>query len=465
MNVTLQSYVPASRANLVPMHVISNDSIFINNRGGLDLLAKKISLAINEGEKRFEMKTSSSGNSKNWVEKLKVNKRDIFFTKPVVKKIDSTHDRYECVKNGEIKNRLPEKDIALDIGCLSYARKSEHDNNGITPLMAAIGNNGSLDEIRNLISKKASVDIQDKKNNTALIWLIKSLYRVNNEKQLQSKVVIMENLFHAGANMTLAGPAGFTPMMYAIAVNSVPAFKMSYRNAEDFRSINDAGETSLHLALKYDADPQILKVLISLYNFMNVKDKRGYTPFMMASFRARHDIMDTLLKKGGDINDFDARGWTALMHAVNCDDEVTVNYLVAKGAKILIKDCCNKDTLMMAQEQKKNHMVNLLLPKANSESAMLKSVQNDLRLFCENKCDLIDESESPQHNNSLDDHDHTRYEIIDIQHRALLLDAAASTASKSVPFTPFLIKRVIQGLYDGIREFIITRTPLTKLNQ
>ncbi|WP_413741542.1 ankyrin repeat domain-containing protein [Sodalis sp. RH15] len=466
MNATLQSFMPYGSINPMPMHMhmhmhmISNYTNFIKNREELNILTKNVKRAINESEKRFEMKVNEREYTNKWVEKLKISKREIFFAEVDAKMNINNHDRYDCRKNISSISRFPEMDVVFDNGKKAYAKNINNtlqDNDGITPLMKAIGNNDSLNKIRDLIHSGVSLDIQDKQNNTAVIWLIKSLNNLGNETQIQTKLEIMENLFLAGANLTIAGTAGFTPMMYAVAVNSVPAFKMSYRSAEDFRCVNDAGETSLHLALKYDADPKILTVLIDLYKFMNVKDTRGYTPFMMASFRSRYDIMDTFLTKGGDINDFDAYGWTALMHAVNCDDVETMNYLLAKGASVLIKDCCNKDALNIAQEQGRNHMVNLLLPKIKVESETVKGVKHDPQLVCGNICNLI---AGPRLNDShnITVHNNTQYEIIDIEHREMLTDVAASAASRSVPFTPMLITRVMQGIYDGVRKLSITQT-------
>ncbi|QWA10098.1 hypothetical protein GTU79_23000 [Sodalis ligni] len=120
------------------------------------------------------------------------------------------------------------------------------------------------------------------------------------------------------------------------------------------------------------------------------------------------------------------------MHAVNCDDVETMNYLLAKGASVLIKDCCNKDALKIAQEQGRNHMVNLLLPKIKVESETVKDVKHDPQLVCGNICDLI---AGPRLNDShnITVHNNTQYEIIDIEHREMLTDVAASAASRSVP--------------------------------
>ncbi|QWA10100.1 hypothetical protein GTU79_23010 [Sodalis ligni] len=87
MNATLQSFMPYGSINPMPMpmpmpmHMISNYTNFIKNREELNILTKNVKRAINESEKRFEMKVNEREYTNKWIEKLKISKREIFLLK------------------------------------------------------------------------------------------------------------------------------------------------------------------------------------------------------------------------------------------------------------------------------------------------------------------------------------------------------------------------------------------------
>ncbi|WP_213991600.1 ankyrin repeat domain-containing protein [Sodalis sp. dw_96] len=469
MNLTMQSPVQSELNSFErPMMFISNEYPFNNSREELNTLSKRVLRAINQSEARFENKSNREKSEKQWVKQSQIHKRDSSSVIKFDDKIYSEQKQVGCLKNTANKNSLPNTIIELDSGILDHALKNNgsldlKDNNGITPLMEAAGKSTTDSDfatIRDMIHKGAKIDTQDKQGNTAIIWLIKSFYQLQNDDQINLKIKVMDYLYNNGTDMTLAGTAGFTPMMYAVAVNNSKAFNRSYRKAEDFKKFNNAGETALHLALKDDSDPIILNLLVALSRLMNIKDNKGHGPFMIASFRGLNKTMDTILKNHANINEQDTHGWTALMHAVNCDDEHTVDYLLGKGANAHIKNCCNKDVFMMSRDQGKEHILSLLLSKTTAKTPGDKGMYS--LEVCKKNCQFAESIAGQEDITKINLNNVTWIKIPDVKDRHNMNDTVASKGSSLSTLIPICISVLINGAYLSFRHLFAKRLPLSE---
>jgi ankyrin repeat protein len=98
---------------------------------------------------------------------------------------------------------------------------------------------------------------------------------------------------------------------------------------------------------------------------VNVKDKDGNTPLIIASREGHTDIVKVLLDKGADIDvvDKSSIGTTALIIALKGSHTDIAELLVEKGADVKIKDRHGFTALMCASYFGYTKMVKLLIEK------------------------------------------------------------------------------------------------------
>lgn len=355
----LQLYIQIESINFVAPVIYEKNGFNYNDTVMLDSLASKILRAINESEKRFGVKPRQMAGARRCSEDQKLDNEHNISVYNFKDKIDKQQAALGCLKDRRPENGLPDSNVNLDSHLFVFFKIANNfniqDKNGISPLMEAAGNK-SLNDVNALLLKGAPVDRQDKQGNTALSWVIKSLNLLQNDEQVKDKLAIINTLLDNGANVDLPGTAGFTPLMYTVAINNAEAFKRAFKKGPNYELKNDAGETALQMAIKNNATEEIYTSLMRASYKNKQVDKNGHTPFMVASFRGRQDRMKSLLLKNADINIQDTQGWTALMHAVNCDDAETVEFLLKEGADPNIKNYCDKSAVALAYEQGKKQI-------------------------------------------------------------------------------------------------------------
>ncbi len=379
MNMTLQPYAQPG-LNLFP-HSISFIPIRNNTNNyatQISMLSNSILPMINETEKKFEIDypESTSTNKKSGENSTMKNENPIFNTKKKGKNNFRYQARLGCLRHVERRERLPESTIAVDIEYMdpkTVTRNNINDRNedGLTPLMRVAVDGGNVEDISALLKKGAKIDLQDESDNTALMWVVKSLFRLANAARIESKLKILDCLIKQNADVDLADREGFTPLMIAAMGNDEKSFKKLFNIGAKVELTNNYGETALHLAIKYNASCIIIEQLSMFYRKMDFKDNNGHTPFMIAAFRGKLDIMSSFFNKGISIDEADAKGWTALMHAVNCRNEEVVNNLLKYGAKVNFTNSRNKSALTIAFAKKDKKMT-LVLMKAGVVTADVK---------------------------------------------------------------------------------------------
>jgi hypothetical protein len=81
---------------------------------------------------------------------------------------------------------------------------------------------------------------------------------------------------------------------------------------------------------------EIIELLMSRGITIDVKDKYGNSPLVLAVSRKDHDIelLDFIIQSGAGVDEVEDHGSTALGLAVHLDNLIAVRYLIEKGAKI-----------------------------------------------------------------------------------------------------------------------------------
>jgi len=138
---------------------------------------------------------------------------------------------------------------------------------------------------------------------------------------------IVTALIDAGAELNVKDNEGNTPLHFAVKrINreKVPTrdyegiIRLLLEKKADVRSVNNCGQTPLHTASAFRADPSAVELLIQAGSDVNLRTLPtcdAWTPLHGATARNSAGIVAVLLKYGADPNARDGRGSTALQVA------------------------------------------------------------------------------------------------------------------------------------------------------
>jgi ankyrin repeat protein len=134
---------------------------------------------------------------------------------------------------------------------------------------------------------------------------------------------------------SLRGPAGSTPLMYAVLYGDVAATRLLLDGGADPNIRNDAGATALMWAV---SDLEKTRLLLDRGANPNAKSDDGRTPLLIASgLFGGAPVVKLLLDRGADIN-VKAPGFfgesTPVAEAAYTGDEAVFQLLIARGADV-----------------------------------------------------------------------------------------------------------------------------------
>lgn len=127
----------------------------------------------------------------------------------------------------------------------------------------------------------------------------------------------VQQMIDKGYNVNDRTEGGFTPIMFASALNTNPEIITTL--LQNDAKVNDrtkSGEKPLMLASAKNLNPEVITILLKNGANINDRDKLGSTPLMFASrFNSNPEIITTLLQNGADVKAKDTDGKTALDYA------------------------------------------------------------------------------------------------------------------------------------------------------
>jgi len=107
--------------------------------------------------------------------------------------------------------------------------------------------------------------------------------------------------------------------------------------------------------------------LLQIPKIINVQDKNGWTPLIVAIYHNHKEIVKTLLINGADLNISSFKGTTPLMYAINSyvkhKDSEILNLLLDLGVDIYQKDYSNKKVLDYCLENNELEVLNIIKDK------------------------------------------------------------------------------------------------------
>jgi len=141
---------------------------------------------------------------------------------------------------------------------------------------------------------------------------------------------------------------GDTPLMTAIAADSIPLVELMLQLNADPNAEVDDGYTSLLTAVESDAVDSIaiVKLLVAADADIHAAGTNGWTPLHMAAARGHAEKCRILIDAGADVNrrkEIDASE-TPLMEAAFCGQPETTKLLLNSGADPTMRDTIHNRT-------------------------------------------------------------------------------------------------------------------------
>lgn len=208
---------------------------------------------------------------------------------------------------------------------------------------------GSLDVVKLLIEKKASVNIPDEEERTPFYWASQNGF-----------YGIVEYLINSGANVNQCNRKGKSPLYCASKRGRLNIVKLLLKNGADINQSTLNNKSSLYRAVKR-GHFKICEVLIKNGANVNKTDCEGSTPLYWAAKREHIDILNLLLEKKASSNNGNDEGKTALHCAAKAGRVDIAKCLVNNGADVDIDDRRERTPLYCASKHGHVAMVNFLI--------------------------------------------------------------------------------------------------------
>jgi ankyrin repeat protein len=145
------------------------------------------------------------------------------------------------------------------------------------------------------------------------------------------KPSIVRMLIKAGANIEYRDDEGHTPFHFMIKKKRYTCAKVLLKYGANIHTFNKSGFHPLTSSLLFwiNSNPIVVDLLKPL---INVTDKNGTWPWLLAAQNKHVRIVKKLLDCGVDINFRNERGTTALHMAVSSGNLKMIRYLIKRGA-------------------------------------------------------------------------------------------------------------------------------------
>lgn len=287
---------------------------------------------------------------------------------------DTVQDKESARLNNELKILkviLNEKNI------------DTHDSNGNTPLLIAIQNDATQEQIRYILSMMEDVNQRNSEGNTALYMAV-----------MKNRKAVGEMLLEKNADIFIKNTKNKSPL--SLALNAGGSLMNWLITDKTIRDTDGSGNTALFYAAEWELKDAI-KHLVDKGAEPDAKNANGETPIFSAAKVNNTEILDQLVKYGCNVKTRDNLGGTALHMAVRWGNSITAKKLIDLGCEIDAQNVNGKAPLSEAASAGKLELAKLLLENnaninisdTNGRTIIMDAVKaqniNIIKLFLENK--------------------------------------------------------------------------------
>ncbi|MFW5891011.1 MAG: ankyrin repeat domain-containing protein, partial [bacterium] len=287
---------------------------------------------------------------------------------------------YKHKKNGNtaLHYAVAKQNYLLVLKLIDYGADVNIKNkSGLTPLGNSLNtlvreyneNDAASKTLLNLLISGADLDFTINNNMSPLDYAIK-----------YDKFELVQVLINSGVNINQKNVANldFTPLTYALRTNK-EGYLIYYlnENGADLFYKNQASQTALMIASKYNNHVDVIQYLLMEGLNVNAKDNAGQTPLFYAienDLSNKKDIIIELLKNGADKNIVDNKGKKAVYYTNNSEIKNIINNSIKFiNRKTFLEPKLNdviniyKENYNWLKEQQKNLKIKKFVADSNSK--------------------------------------------------------------------------------------------------
>ncbi|XP_071086322.1 ankyrin-3-like, partial [Haliotis cracherodii] len=176
---------------------------------------------------------------------------------------------------------------------------------------------------------------------------------------------------------------GETPVMMAARAGYVELVDLLVKKGGDMSLVNNSGDNILHQACRGGDEGTVKRVLAQDKVDINSRDKRGWTPVVVAALARHGELVDFLVKKGADMSSVNNSGDNILHQACSGGDvEIVKRILALEKVDINSRDQNGETPVMMAARDGHVQLVEVLVKKGADMSLVNNGGDNILHQAC-----------------------------------------------------------------------------------
>lgn len=221
------------------------------------------------------------------------------------------------------------------------------DSFGMSALMIA-SQRGHLECLQMLLSAGASLLPLDIRGKSALMVAAE-----------ENRCECLKVLIEEGVNIHCLDFKGNSALMTTVCQGCERCLHMLVRSGACVDQADRFGNTPLTVAVEINSD--ILSALLKLGADVNLPNRRGRTPAILAAGAGRLNLLHTLIQAGADLDKMDDCGQTALMIAAEAGETECVECLISAGARQDLTDNMGRTALMFAAAAGRSKCLKTLL--------------------------------------------------------------------------------------------------------
>lgn len=219
----------------------------------------------------------------------------------------------------------------------------------------------------------------------------KNMNFIDKNKDTMLNTVVRHNLDYFvlycvshGADINFETPEIQRPIITAIQYGAFEAFRMLISTDADYKFIDSEGQSLMHkMAATKDKCFLELEKSRNMKLDINLRDKRGRTPLMVACSQCRCANVEILLERGADPTIRDNNRIAPITMAVKYACDKTVKLLLDKKVSLNEKDEKGNDLFIVALGQKNENKAKMLLKAgvkydvkgADGKHALVKAIR------------------------------------------------------------------------------------------
>ena len=244
------------------------------------------------------------------------------------------------------------------------------DSYGETPLHIAIRLKYNIDIIKLLVAKGANIEEKNKRGESALFMAVQA---EQNE--------LVQYLASLGGNIHSTNAEGETPFTISFSKNF--ATFTSLLNSTNIYSKDHTGETTLHIAVKYNTRKEIVQYILEKSTLTNTVNNVGDTSLHIAVNFDNEVLGGLLIEKNADIFLLNEKGFSPLILAIELGGKRTSWFF---NKKTLTAKDENGNTALHIASQKGyanvikdmvNNGADINATNNNNETPLFSALKND----------------------------------------------------------------------------------------